>query len=79
MNLLRHADLQPYNTFGIAVKAEALARFTTADELRPLLAAPELSAMQRLVLGGGSNILFTRDFDGLVLLNEVPGISVVRE
>ena len=79
MPLLRHADLQPYNTFGIAAKAEALARFTTADELRGLLAAPELSAMPRLVLGGGSNILFTRDFDGLVLLNEVPGIEVVRE
>ncbi|MBK7944506.1 MAG: UDP-N-acetylmuramate dehydrogenase [Flavobacteriales bacterium] len=79
MPLLRHADLQPYNTFGIAAKAEALARFATADELRGLLAAPELSAMQRLVLGGGSNILFTRDFDGLVLLNEVPGITVVRE
>jgi len=79
MPLLRHADLQPYNTFGIAAKAEALARFATADELRGLLAVPELSAMQRLVLGGGSNILFTRDFDGLVLLNEVPGIEVVRE
>ncbi len=79
MPLLRHADLQPYNTFGIAAKAEAFARFTTADELRGLLAAPELSVMPRLVLGGGSNILFTRDFDGLVLLNEVPGIEVVRE
>lgn len=79
MPLLRHVSLQPYNTFGIAAKAEALARFTTADELRGVLAAPELSAMPRLVLGGGSNILFTRDFDGLVLLNEVPGIEVVRE
>jgi UDP-N-acetylmuramate dehydrogenase len=79
MPLLRHVSLQPYNTFGIAAKAEALARFTTADELRGLLATPELSAMPRLVLGGGSNILFTRDFDGLVLLNEVPGIEVVRE
>ena len=79
MQLLPHADLSTYNTFGIAAKAEALARFTTADELRGLLAAPELSAMPRLVLGGGSNILFTRDFDGLVLLNEVPGIAVVRE
>lgn len=79
MAILRNADLQSYNTFGIAANAEALARFATADELRGLLAAPELSAMQRLVLGGGSNILFTRDFDGLVLLNEVPGITVARE
>lgn len=79
MPLLRRADLSALNTFGIAAKAEALARFTTADELRVMLTAPEFSTMQRLVLGGGSNILFTRDFEGLVLLNEVPGITVVSE
>lgn len=79
MQLLRHADLKPCNTFGIAAKAELLARFGSAEDLRGLLRAPELGAKPRLVLGGGSNILFTRDFDGLVLLNEVAGIAVVRE
>ncbi len=79
MEVLRHAALQAFNTFGIAAKADALGRFQTVDELRALLAAPELSALPRLVLGGGSNILFTRDFDGLVLLNEIPGVTIVRE
>jgi len=79
VHLLRNASLQAFNTFGIAAKAEALARFPSADDLRTLLAAPELSALPRLVLGGGSNILFTRDFKGLVLLNEIPGIAIETE
>lgn len=79
MVLQRNADLKPYNTFGIAAKAEVLARFGSAHELRLLLAAPELAGMPRLVLGGGSNLLFIRDFPGVVLLNEVPGLHVTRE
>jgi len=77
--LQRNADLKAHNTFGIAAKAEVLARFGTAHGLRQLLNASELASLPRLVLGGGSNMLFTRDFPGLVLLNEVPGMTVVRE
>ncbi|HRD53715.1 MAG TPA: UDP-N-acetylmuramate dehydrogenase [Flavobacteriales bacterium] len=79
MQFLSHADLTALNTFGIAAKAELLARFHSVQDLRDLLRAPELSGMSRLVLGGGSNLLFTRDFPGVVLLNEVPGISVMSE
>jgi len=79
MPIARHADLTALNTLGIAAKADALARFSSTEDLRGLLAAPELAPLPRLVLGGGSNILFTRDFNGLVLLNEMPGISVVSE
>jgi UDP-N-acetylmuramate dehydrogenase len=79
MDILRDADLKPYNTFGIAAKAEALARFRDAHQLRTLLAAPELAGMPRMILGGGSNVLFTRDWPGAMLLNEVPGLDVVRE
>lgn len=79
MRITRNADLTTLNTFGIVAAADALARFSDAGELRGLLTAPELANMPRLVLGGGSNILFTRDFNGLVLLNEVPGISVMKE
>lgn len=74
-----NADLKPYNTFGIAARAAVLARFADADELRGLLAHPDVVGKPRLVLGGGSNVLFTGDFAGTVLLNEVPGIEVVGE
>lgn len=78
--LLQHqADLTGLNTFGITARAAVLARFGSVDELRQLLAHPEVAGRPRLVLGGGSNVLFTQDFAGAVLLNEVPGITVMRE
>ncbi len=79
MLLQRNVDLKSYNTFGIAVQAQLLGRFGSAHGARQLLLAPELKDLPRLVLGGGSNILFTHDFEGLVMLNEIPGIAVVRE
>jgi UDP-N-acetylmuramate dehydrogenase len=79
MHIIRNADLRPYNTFGVPAQADALARFSDVDQLRTLLAAPELAGLPRLFLGGGSNVLFTRDWPGVVLLNEIPGISVVAE
>ncbi|MBK6830592.1 MAG: UDP-N-acetylmuramate dehydrogenase [Flavobacteriales bacterium] len=79
MQLLRNADLKSYNTFGIAAKAELLARFGSVADLRSLLTVPELADRPRLVLGGGSNVLFTHDFQGVVLLNEIPGIDVINE
>ncbi|SFV17480.1 UDP-N-acetylmuramate dehydrogenase [Pseudoduganella namucuonensis] len=65
---LRHDfSLQSLNTFGIDARARTYLRVDSADQLRAALAAPELAAMRRLVLGGGSNLLLTGDFDGLVL------------
>ncbi|MBK8499501.1 MAG: UDP-N-acetylmuramate dehydrogenase [Flavobacteriales bacterium] len=79
MQFLPNADLTPYNSFGIAARAALLARFSTVEDLRVVLMAPELKGKDRLVLGGGSNILFRQDFEGVVLLNELPGIGLVRE
>jgi len=67
------------NTFGVSAKAEYVGRFNDAEELRALLAMPELQGIPRMILGGGSNVLFTRDFPGALLLNEVMGMKVVRE
>lgn len=79
MDIQHNADLRPYNTFGIAASAQALARFTSVEELKALLAAPELQGLPRMVLGGGSNILLTRDWPGAVLLNRIEGIDVVEQ
>ena len=70
-------SLKPYNTFGIDVKAKHFASFSTIQELKACLANNTHGAL--LILGGGSNMLFTEDFDGLVLLNEIKGIEVVNE
>mgnify|MGYP001271628427 CR=1 FL=1 len=69
--------LKPYNSFGIGTKARYFARFSNHESLTELLtSAPSQNI---LILGGGSNILFTRDYDGLVLKNEFGGIEKIKE
>ena len=78
MELLRDVSLRPYNTFGMEVKARYFATFSTVTELQQLLQLPEVQNLPKLVLGGGSNILFTQDFAGLVLKNNIRGIQVME-
>ncbi len=79
MKLQADFSLKPYNTFGIDVKAKLYARFESVAELQELLQMPELKPEPKLILGGGSNVLFTKDFDGLVLQNCIKGIEVLCE
>lgn len=79
MHIEKHASLKPYNTFGIDVAARYLVPVYGVGEIRFALAEESLRHQERLILGGGSNVLFTRPWDGLVLLNRIPGIRVVRE
>ena len=69
-------DLSPCNSFGMQAHAAWGFPFTSLAELQALLAEPRWLVMPRLVLGGGSNVLFTCDFEGLVLLNRLRGIEV---
>ncbi|CAL1516901.1 UDP-N-acetylmuramate dehydrogenase [Chitinophaga sp. MM2321] len=71
--------LQPYNTFGIAAMARYFASFAGKDELVDLLDDPRSSQLPHMILGGGSNILFTQDYNGLVLKNELKGMTLVGE
>ena len=70
-------SLQPFNTFGIDVKAKYFASFSDIPELKANLAAFPDEPL--LILGGGSNMLFTQDFNGLVLRNEIRGIEQVDQ
>jgi UDP-N-acetylmuramate dehydrogenase len=69
-------NLKSFNTFGIEAKAKYFARFKSNAELITLLNNIEKPL---LVLGGGSNILLTKDFKGTVLKNEIDGIEVINE
>lgn len=69
-------DLKPYNTFGISCIAKRFAPFRNALDLNEILA--ERNNDELLVLGGGSNILLTQDFSGLVLKNEVVGFEIIE-
>ena len=77
--LEENVSLRPYNTFDLDVRARYFARFASADELRQLLKLPQVQAADKLILGGGSNLLFTQDFGGVVLKNEIRGLEILSE
>ncbi|PUZ24524.1 UDP-N-acetylmuramate dehydrogenase [Chitinophaga costaii] len=79
MQVLSNVSLQPYNTFGLDTPARYFTAFERLDQLQEALQWPAAQGLPTLVLGGGSNILLTKAFDGLVLKNELKGISVVKE
>ncbi len=70
-------NLKEYNTFGISVKAEMFAVFSSIKELKQILSFRNDKKL--LVLGGGSNLLLTKDFDGLVIKNEIKRFEVIEE
>ncbi len=75
--LQRDYPLKHLNTFRIDVRAKHYLRVTSLEDLRTALADPQLAAMPRLVLGGGSNLLLTRDFPGLVLHIALEGREIL--
>ena len=75
----KNVSLKAYNTFGIDVKADFLVRIDRIEDLMSALTDDSLRHHDRLILGGGSNILFTRGFSGVILLNRLTGMSVVKE
>jgi UDP-N-acetylmuramate dehydrogenase len=73
-------SLRPFNTFGMDAVARYFHAFRSADELMEGISGEsDLDGMQHMVLGGGSNMLFTRNYDGLILKNEIPGIELKGE
>lgn len=93
MQIQENISLRLFNTFGIEATARYFSAFSSADELPVLmtgfaklsaarpdsrLPAPK-SGFQTLILGGGSNLLLTKNVDGLVLKNEIKGISELHE
>lgn len=79
MNIQRDISLKPFNTFGIDVNAKYFCRVTSVDELKELLSSDIAKSGKKMVLGGGSNILFTKDFDGLIIKNNIRGIRAEEE
>lgn len=79
INKKENISLQPYNTFGIDATAKAFVAFASLEELKTILEANSIRDNPYLVLGGGSNILLTKDFDGIVLKNNIKGIEIVAE
>lgn len=75
--ILNNVPLKEFNTFGIQSFAKRFARFSSKEELDEILLQRNNEPL--LVLGGGSNVLFTKDFDGLVIRNEIKGFEIIED
>jgi len=76
MQIQENISLKAFNTFGINAVAKFFATFSDTATLSVLVQNAPFSP---LILGGGSNILFTGNYDGLVLKNEIKGIEKINE
>lgn len=72
-------DLKPLTTFGVKANARYFCTVTKINELTELIHHPVYKNNSYFILGGGSNILFTSDYDGLVIQNALKGISIKHE
>lgn len=71
-------SLLPYNTFGIDVSATRFLEYASVEELQQLIEQGAITT-PFLHIGGGSNLLFTKDYDGLILHSRIEGIEVLEE
>jgi UDP-N-acetylmuramate dehydrogenase len=72
-------SLRPYNTFGIDVQARFFTRAYSHSDLNEAIAFAKSKNLEILVLGGGSNVLFTQDQNKVVVLNRLMGKQVEQE
>lgn len=79
MVIYQNISLKPYNTFGIDVKAEQFVEVKTIEEVQVLCTTFILAERKNLILGGGSNILLTKDFDGMVIKMNLKGLDIIKE
>src|SRR5579872_4696099 len=75
LQIQENVSLKNFNTFGIGVSAKYFVEISHEDDLVELFMDPQWAGARRLVMGGGSNMLFKNDFDGLVIRINIRGIE----
>ena len=78
MIIQNELSIKTYNTFGVDVKAQKLITIESTDDLNALIAANEIMTPY-LVLGGGSNMLFTENYGGIIIHNAIKGRTILHE
>ena len=79
MKITPNASLLSYNTFGIDVNASFLVEYTSVIDLQTVLLSEIVKSQPLLIMGGGSNLLFLKDFNGVILHSEIKSIEKLRE
>lgn len=77
MQISQNISLKPYNTFGLDATAKNFVSVNTVSDLQNILALPDYP--EKFILGGGSNMLLTKNMDALVIHVDIKGITVVSE
>ena len=79
MNIQQNISLKPFNTFGLEASAQYFVEVSTVQDLKNILQNPDFKKLDKLFLGGGSNLLLTKDYEGLVVKIALKGIEKVFE
>lgn len=79
MEIKNNYSLSKLNTFGVHANAKFFVEARNEEDLIEIFNLPIFKNIKKIFLGGGSNILFTQDFDGLVILNKLEGIKILKE
>ncbi len=77
MKILQDVSLQKLSAFRLDYKTKFYAAVSTLDDLREVVNCSD--SLQKVVLGGGNNTVFTKNFDGLIIHNKIGGFDVVAE
>jgi UDP-N-acetylmuramate dehydrogenase len=79
MKFNNNFSLKEFNTFGIDAKAKIFFVLKNESDIAELFSSEEFKNNKYIFLGGGSNVLFTKDYDGLVVLNDIKGVEIIKE
>ena len=79
MNIKKNISLCSYNSFGVDHNSSYFIEIENKSQIINFLKDEKYFKEDKLILGGGSNILFTKDFHGVVLLNKIRGINKIKE
>lgn len=79
LQIEENASLKNLNSFAVEAHCRYLVRLTKPEKLEEILAEPRFKNLPRLILGGGSNILFREDFPGVIIHVKTSGIKLLDE
>ena len=79
MSIQQNLSLKSYNTFGIDVNTRYFAEYSSIGELKEILGSEIIYANPWLHIGGGSNLLFLKDFEGIILHSQLKSIEKISE
>ncbi len=79
MDFISNYSLKSLNTFGIEASSKLYVSVNSVNQIKELIESTQFKSNTHLILGGGSNLLLTKNVDGLTIKNELLGIEVINE